>query len=248
MTVETRIIMGMPITLDIPNSEGADIHERVFDVFNDADKRFSPFRPDSEVSRFNSGEIDEPALSSQMRDVLKIAHDMQEITDGYFDIRCEDGTIDPSGVVKGWAILGAARLLERDGFGNFCIDAGGDIQVGGRDARDREWSIGIRNPFDPRQIVKAIAPRGQGVATSGNYVRGDHIYDPHDRTSRIEGPVSITVIGHDVLVADLHATAAFAMGDKGIYYIETLDGVEAYQIHQDGTAVQTTGFKEFVFS
>lgn len=248
MTVETRLIMGMPITLDIPNSEHTGIHERVFGFFTDVDIRFSPFRPDSEVSRFNAGEVGESALSSQMRDVLEIAHRMRKFTDGYFDIRRNDGTIDPSGVVKGWAILGAAQLIEREGFADFCIDAGGDIQVGGRDASRQEWSIGIRNPFAPQEIVKAVKPRGQGVATSGNYIRGDHIYDPHDRARRIEGPVSITVIGSDVLVADLHATAAFAMGDAGIYYIEDLEGVEAYQIHRDGTAVQTTGFKEFVFS
>ena len=45
--------------------------------------------------------------------------------------------------------------------------------------------MGIRNPFLRDDIVKVLQPRGHGVATSGNYIRGDHIYNPHTgRTDR----------------------------------------------------------------
>ncbi|RUZ50747.1 FAD:protein FMN transferase, partial [Mesorhizobium sp. M7A.F.Ca.US.003.02.2.1] len=123
-----------------------------------------------------------------------------------------DGSIDPSGIVKGWAIRNAAAIIQRSGIRDFFIEAGGDIQSCGKNASGHDWSVGIRNPFNPDEIVKIVYPRGRGLATSGSYVRGQHIYNPHAIDSPIQDIVSLTVIGADVLEADRFATAAFAMG------------------------------------
>ena len=80
--------------------------------------------------------------------------------------------------------------------------------------------MGVRNPFKADEIVKVLTPKGQGVATSGNYLRGDHIYNPHTGRYGSDDIVSLTVIGADVMEADRYATAAFAMGREGIYFIE----------------------------
>ncbi len=67
----------------------------------------------------------------------------------------------------------------------------------------------------PGEIVKVLAISDRGVATSGTYIRGQHIYNPV--TGGLPDPeiVSITVIGPDIYEADCYATAAFAMGRKG---------------------------------
>ena len=88
-------------------------------------------------------------------------------------------------------------------------------------ARARIWCIGIRNPFQAKQIVKVLYPRGAGVATSGNYLRGSHIYNPHAPQAPLDQVVSLTVIGPDILDADRFATAAFAMEREGIVFIES---------------------------
>ncbi|TIX91826.1 MAG: FAD:protein FMN transferase, partial [Mesorhizobium sp.] len=93
-----------------------------------------------------------------------------------------------------------------------------------------DWSVGIRNPFNAQEIVKIVYPRGRGLATSGTYVRGHHIYNPHAIDSPIQDIVSLTVIGADVLEADRFATAAFAMGRDGILFIERTPGLEGYVI------------------
>ena len=93
-----------------------------------------------------------------------------------------------------------------------------------------DWTIGIRNPFNEREIIKAVTPKGRGIATSGTYVRGQHIYDPHRPGRPIEDIVSLTVIGPDVLEADRFATAAFAMGKAGIHFIEEMPGLEGYVV------------------
>ena len=119
-----------------------------------------------------------------MREVLALAEQTKRETGGYFDIRRPDGTLDPSGIVKGWAIRNAAAIIAASGVRDFFIEAGGDIQSSGTNASGKPWSVGIRNPFNADEIIKVVYPRGRGVATSGTYVRGQHIYDPHGPAAR----------------------------------------------------------------
>ena len=102
-----------------------------------------------------------------------------------------------------------------------------------------------RNPFDGQQIIKVVHPRGRGVATSGTYVRGEHIYNPHAPDRPIADIVSLTVIGPDVLEADRFATAAFAMGRAGIQFIEAMPGLEGYVVDRSGRATLTSGFGDY---
>jgi FAD:protein FMN transferase len=146
-------------------------------------------------------------------------------------------------VVKGWAIQNAAQLLLQKGYKNFYIDAGGDVQSSGLNEEEEEWSIGIRNPFKIEEIVKVVYPRGKGIATSGSYLRGQHIYNPHKPKEELKDIVSLTVIGENVLEADRFATAAFAMGREGINFIEQLPGFEGYAIDKNGLATMTSNFE-----
>jgi len=242
---QTRNIMGMPITLEVVDAADASLLEATFAYFEAVDRQFSTYKADSEISAINRGERDIFAFSPAMLEVLAIADQTRNQSDGYFDIRRPDGAIDPSGIVKGWAILNAARRLEAAGAQDFYVDAGGDIQAHGHNAQGSDWSVGIRHPFEPDRIVKVLFPRGKGIATSGNYVRGDHIYDPHSGARPADEIVSLTVIGPDVLEADRFATAAFAMGRAGIGFIENLPGFEAYLIDRQGVATMTSRFKDF---
>jgi thiamine biosynthesis lipoprotein len=246
---ETRTVMGMPVTVCVAQAGATpDDIESVFRYFDAVDARFSPFRPDSEVQRINRGEIAAGRESPQMREVLTLAETAKRQTIGYFDIVRPDGALDPCGIVKGWAIRNAARLLAAKGFENFFVDAGGDIQASGRNAKGEDWRVGIRSPFHSDKIVKVLVPRGQGVATSGTYLQGRHIYDPHGTESGGDGPpiVSLTIVGPDVLEADCHATAAFAMGRRGIAFIEALPGFEAYEIDALGQARMTSGLGRYL--
>lgn len=244
---ETRTIMGMPISLAVSDEGVCARHlEAVFAEFVAIDAQFSPFKDDSEVSRFNRREITEGDFTPRMREIVALCEKAQRETAGYFDINRPDGTIDPCGMVKGWAIRNAARQLDIMGFRNYCVEAGGDIQCRGFNDKGEEWTVGIRNPFSRDEIVKVIQPRGQGVATSGNYIRGDHIYNPHTGRYGSDDIVSLTVIGPDVLEADRYATAAFAMGRRGIHFIESMPGLEGYEIDLAGTARMTGGLKNYL--
>jgi thiamine biosynthesis lipoprotein len=243
---ETRILMGMPITVDIVSASATSLIGAAFAYFAAVDRRFSLFRPDSEITALNEMRLSPNAISAEMREVLLLAERTRRETRGYFQARRPGCGLDPSGIVKGWAIRNAARMIEAAGADNFLVDAGGDIQSHGTAADGEAWRIGIRNPFNTSETVKVVQPRGRGVATSGTYARGQHIYDPHRSARPITDIVSLTVIGGDVLEADRFATAAFAMGRDGIFFIEDRPGLEGYLIGADGIATQTSGFKDYV--
>jgi thiamine biosynthesis lipoprotein len=242
---ETRLLMGMPITVEVADqgASSSDL-EVVFSYLISVDETFSTYKETSEVSRLNRGELREDEYSDDLRTVLALSEETRRATGGYFNIRRGD-LCDPSGIVKGWAVRNAARILDARGFRNYYLDAGGDLQlVGVKDGAP--WRVGIRNPFNRAEHVKTLSVTDRGVATSGTAIRGQHIYNPYHADQPITEIVSMTVIGPDVYEADRFATAAFAMGRMGVAFVEGLDGVEGYMIDAQGIATYTSGFARFV--
>ena len=240
---KSSAIIGTVITIEIADDSAreADV-EKIFSYFEDIEKRFSIFDPQSEISLINDGILKQYQYSPEMIEVFALAEKTRMESNGYFNILTPAGNYNPSGIVKGWAIRKASKMLLTMGFENFYIDGGGDIQTHGKNKSGIPWSVGIRNPFKQEQIVKVIYPGNRGIATSGTYIRGQHIYNPINKESAITDIVSLTVIGPDVCEADRFATAAFAMGKKGIYFIEELDGFEGYLIDSKGIGTSTIGF------
>ena len=232
--------MNMPITVEVKGERQEvkakkDI-EKVFDYFRSVDEKYSPFKETSEVAKLNRGE----KVSQEMQEILRQAQELKTQTNRYFDIKRPDGKIDPSGIVKGWAIVQAADILRKDGYEKFYVDAGGDAEIVGKN-----WKWGIRNPFNVAQIVKVLNLSNCGIATSGTYERGQHIYDPVGKKDVITDIVSLTVIGPNVFEADRFSTPAFAMGKRGIEFIEKMPGLEGYMIDKEGIATMTSGFSKY---
>jgi FAD:protein FMN transferase len=243
---QTRALMGMTITVEIADNSAAKTSiDKVFSYFENVENKFSVFKTTSEITLINNGKIKESQWSEEMKLIFVLAEKTKKETNGYFDIVAPDGKYNPSGLVKGWAIYNASKLLMSQGFKNFYVEAGGDIQTQGKNEQGRYWSVGIKNPFNQEQIVKVLYLKNQGIATSGTYIRGQHIYDPHARNKPLTEIVSISVIGPNVYEADRFATAAFAMGEKGIRFIENLKGFEGYMIDKNGIATQTSGFEKY---
>jgi thiamine biosynthesis lipoprotein len=128
---KTKIIMGMPVSLEIVDHADAEIFKIIFDYFKSVDEKFSTYKKTSEVSRINSGKVREEDCSLEMREILGLAEQTKRETDGYFDI-FRNGEMDPSGIVKGWAVWKASEILKQEGIRNYYIDAGGDVQTNGK--------------------------------------------------------------------------------------------------------------------
>jgi thiamine biosynthesis lipoprotein len=164
---ETHILMGMPITLEVVDASATgEIFDRVYAYFEYIDDTFSTYKDASEISLINAGKLTLAQSSDEMQTVFALAEQTRLETNGYFDIT-RGGFYDPSGIVKGWAIANAAEIVRQQGFENFYIDAGGDIQAVGKNSCGQNWRVGLRNPFNTREIVKVLSVSDCGVATSG---------------------------------------------------------------------------------
>lgn len=236
---EVRPIMGIPIGIDVRDPDGVDV-EPAFDWLRDVDAVFSTYRDESDISRLDRGELTVAECRPEVDEVLIRCVALHRATRGYFSVRAA-GRLDPSGLVKGWAVAGAAERLAAAGAENYCINAGGDVVACGRAAPDRLWRIGIRHPEALDQLAAVVAVEDLAVATSGEYEQPGHILDPHTGR-RPTGLLSVTVVGPDLGTADAYATAAFAMGADGPDWTATLADYDAMCITSDHRVLETPGF------
>ena len=117
-------------------------------------------------------------------------------------------TLDLGAVAKGLAVDAAARELLP--FGNFAIDAGGDLYLSGCNPQGKPWSAGIRHPRVPGEMVGCVRISNRAICTSGDYERGQHILDPRCGETA-NGVASATVVAPSAMLADALATAAFVL-------------------------------------
>ena len=244
-------VMGTTVSVDIrPPFVAVGIVDQVFGQLADIDARFSPYRPDSEVSRLVRGELREEDASLDLRPVLAACDHLAETTGGAFDARRHraDDRLDPSGYVKGWAIEEAAWLIDSAGGRNYWINGGGDVVVRGEAEPGVPWRVGIRHPDAPDRVAAVLAVSDRAVATSGAYERGDHIGDPRSGATPA-GLRSVTVVGRGLAFTDAYATAVYVLGLDGLGWLAAQGGDGEYAvlaITDDGRTVWTDGMERYL--
>jgi len=247
-------LWGTAIGVNVEADVGDQLVDDIFEWFQRVDALFSTWREETEISRLGRGELDLASVSPEVRLVLDLCDRIMNESNGAFDIRVGAdprvesrpgrGPLDPSGLVKGWALERAAEMLEAAGVTNFSINAGGDVVTRGRPGRDRLWRVGIQHPWERDTVATVVQGTDLAVATSGRYELGEHIIDP--RTGdHPTGLMSVTVVGHDLAIADGYATAAVVLGDSGMDWLATLPDVEAFGITDARSVVTTEGFDRY---
>ncbi|MCX4978809.1 MULTISPECIES: FAD:protein FMN transferase [unclassified Streptomyces] len=231
-------VMGFPVSLRIDDGDGdaqEEAADAVFAWLREVDARFSPFKPDSEVSRLDRGELAAHELSPDLVEVLDLCEDYRVATLGAFQVRLPGRGLDPCAMVKGWSVQRAADLLAARGAARFCLNAGGDVaSVGG------PWRVGVRHPEQADRLCTVLEISDGAVATSARYERGDHIVD--GRTGRpATGLLSMTVVAPSLTEADATATAAFAMGAEGIEWAAAREGCEVFAVDTEHRVFRTPG-------
>jgi thiamine biosynthesis lipoprotein len=235
--------MGTVVSLDVRGADARLAHRaaaRLAAWLHDVDRRFSTYRADSEISRIDRGALPVGEASADVRSVLERCAELRRDTGGAFDAYA-GGRLDPSALVKGWAVQRGAEILRREGLTDFMVNAGGDVLVRGGALPERVWRVGIQHPRDRQAIAAAVSGTDMAVATSGTYERGEHLIDPRTGASP-SGVLSVTVVGPDLALADAYSTAAFALGADGPAWTLALDGYEAMTILADDQVVRTPGF------
>lgn len=238
-------MMGTGFTISVYNAPdspqlGAAVEDAIA-WLHWVDRTFSTYKADSEVNRFDRGELSAGECCPQLRHVITLCHRFNERTGGYFDAWAT-GRFDPSGVVKGWAVQEASFMLARHGFPDHLIDGGGDIVLSGSPYPGGPWQVGVRHPTVADAYCAALEMGPGAVATSGTYERGTHVWDPV-RGGPAEALVSVTVVGPDLVEADAFATAALAMGPAAPAWLMELEGYEAQVVSATGRGWSSAGFQ-----
>jgi len=242
-------VMGTVVSFDVPawagpgSGDGTALGHAVR-WLHWVDATFSPYRDDSDVSRFGRGSLTPAECAPELAEVLSACAEVSALSDGYFTTM-PGGRFDPSGYVKGWAIEHAAAMLTGSGSAEHSVNGGGDIQCVGDRGAGQPWRVGIADPLRPGSLALVVTGRDFAVATSGLAERGPHIINPHTGEPAT-GLASITVVGARLGAADAYATAAFAMGPGARDWMETVDGYEALAITPAGAAWQTAGFRKYL--
>ncbi len=149
--------------------------------------------------------------------------------------------IDLGGFAKGHAVDNAAAILKARGIQHAHVSAGGDSRVIG-DHRGRPWSIGIRDPRRPGEMVAVLPLVDVSISTSGDYERyfevgGErchHLIDPATGLSP-RSVHSVTILAEDGLTTEALSKALFVKGlGAGMALIESQPGVDAIVVDAQG--------------
>jgi FAD:protein FMN transferase len=242
-------VMNLPVSLAVRGRHAADDRARaawmrVMATLREVDAVFSTYRPDSQVSRLGRGELGLADCPPEVAEVLALGEQAERQSHGAFRVRRAgpggEAVLDPTGVVKGWAVERAADHLRTLESTDFCLSAGGDLVCRTLDPDAPPWRIGIEHPHDPSRLVAVVPVFTGAVATSGTAHRGQHLVDA--RSGRPpSGVASVTVLAASLTWADIDATAAYAHGEQAARWLGTRPGRSGLVVWADGSTTLVDG-------
>lgn len=183
-------------------------------------------------------------------------------------------SIDVGATAKGYAIeLIKDGLIEMD-VDNFLLSGGGNVASHGQRKIQKEgefylddcadkFCVGIESPQDGNYAASADDPdseneavlvvQGESIVTSGDYqrfyqdvngVRYHHLIDPETLYPAVHFR-SVSIITEDSGLADFLSSAVFLMEyEEGLKLVNSLDGVEAIWLLEDGKIKMSDGLKD----
>lgn len=143
-----------------------------------------------------------------------------EILDGLLRKQHPALEVDLSSIAEGWAVDHVAGFLERRGYTNLLVEAGGELRARGG------WTIAIEHP------TRTCVLSNESISTSGTYRKNfesggrqfSHLIDPRTGRPAAHQTVSVTVRQADCARADAWSTALNVLGvEAGLPLAERLN-------------------------
>lgn len=143
-------------------------------------------------------------------------------------LRRADMRLGLGGIAKGYAVDRCAAVLRSAGFGDFMVQAGGDLYVSGSKG-GVSWMVGVRDPRGPPNAIIGRMPiKDHAFSTAGDYERAfvldgkryHHIIDPKTGFPATASR-EVTIFAPTALLADALDDAVFILGpEKGLALVE----------------------------
>jgi len=192
-------------------------------------------------------ELEEAAKHTDINDVI-IDEDKSTVYLSDAEMRLDVGAI-----AKGYAVEQVCQWAMENGWTDAGVSIGGNVRTMGTKAGGEPWKIGIEDP-DGGDYLCTLNAVDISIVTSGDYqryyvvdgVKYHHIIDPTTlypaKYSR-----SVSVVTKDSGLADGLSTTLFLMSpEDGLKLVESMDGVEAFWVLEDGTQQMSSGFSAYI--
>lgn len=179
-------------------------------------------------------------------------------TAGTHYIDMPDGfCIDLGAVAKGYIADKIKTFLVDNGVKSAIINLGGNVLCIGEKKKNTDFTIAVKKPFsDTGEYMELLNINDSSVVSSGTYERyfysGDgtfyhHILNPKTGYPYESELCDVTIISHESTTGDCLSTTCFVLGaDKGMELIESLDGIEAIFMKNDGTKLYSSYASSYV--
>ena len=226
------------VVLDADSPDAGVLDDTIDAILGDlvwADDTFSLWRDDTPMSRVSRGELAVDEAPPAIGEVLAACDRYREATGGAFDARKPDGSLDPTGIVKTWAVERARWRLDQIGARDWMIGASGDVIVSGSAPGGKPWRLGIADPrrsedpsAGPVLDVVDLGGDNRALCSSGTAQHGQHLWNPSSG-EMAAAYVQVSVVGDDLVDCDAWATA-IAVGGEDVLRAAAKHGLEALAI------------------
>lgn len=255
LSSKSSIHMKSTFTLSSYDLGAQSIFDEAFDEIEKFENKYSVFKdtPFNQINK-NAG-ITQTIVDNETIDILNLAREFFDISQGKFDICFEnpkynltqvqikdeaniksvylpfkDMKLNLGGIGKGYCVDKVHDFLRLKGLKNFCVNGGGDMRVSSASNAPRPWRIGIKNPFNPENVVGHVTLTNHALATSGSYLKGEHI------KSRSSNQIlSITVLSDKCVRSDVFATIGMTLTPTNALQFYNQNSIWASIICDDGS-------------
>ncbi len=183
----------------------------------------------------------------EIAEALKsVDYESVKISEGYVD--AGGAKIDLGGIAKGYIADRLLDFFKKNGVKQGRIDLGGNLIFFG----NREYTVGIKEPFSENALAATLKVKNKSVVTSGIYERSfesdgqlyHHILDPETGYPAKTDLFSATVIGDSSMDCDALATVCVLLGkQKATALIESTPDTEAIFIDESNKIYHTSGIE-----
>lgn len=163
--------------------------------------------------------------------------------------------IDLGAVGKGYAADAIRDIYEEYGIESGIIALGGNLYMIGEKSEGTSWNVGIVDPDQTDEYSIGVQVVDKSVVTTGAYERYfeedgkiyHHIFDTETGYPTEKDIKSVTIISTNSTLADIYATALFAMGyDEAVGVVESETEIDAIIIREDDQVYVSSGLEDSV--
>ena len=151
--------------------------------------------------------------------------------------------VDLNAIAPGYGVDRLAMILDRQGFGDYLVEIGGEFRARGNTAAGRPWRVAIERPVMGQRVLgEIVVLKNRAIATSGttkDFFEQDgryysHSIDPTTGRPVEHPPMAVSVVADTAMEADGWATALLVLGPDRGYAMAQSRGLAAILVTASG--------------